>query len=58
MIRLEVADYCVNCPAFEPKISKWTENVTPEEKHNNTTVTCTHAKWCKNMIKYLASVSK
>ena len=50
MIRLEIADYCNDCDAFEPDVSKreYGYSVMHEElKACDTTVRCENANRCK-----------
>lgn len=52
MIRLEVKDYCHNCPGFEPSVSK---NEIFELNHSEmeTIVRCKYKGRCESMVRYL-----
>lgn len=62
MIKLQVADYCQNCPEFEPRVTK-DERVYEDYsliemdivKHIecNTTITCEHAARCQTIRDYI-----
>lgn len=54
MIRLEVEDYCQNCPAFEPEVEH--TNIVDSAFNIQiieTTVTCENKRVCKNLVRYL-----
>ena len=57
MIKLEVEEYCQNCPEFKPKTTNGsyffgfgTEDITHVSKFN---ITCKHAERCKAIRSYL-----
>lgn len=51
MIELRIADYCHNCPEFEPDIDKYVFQGT--EPIVKTTVTCEHHQRCESMLSYI-----
>lgn len=57
-IKLNVKDYCANCPDFKPHVEK--ESVTDGYSGNTivhlTVITCEHRERCKKMIEYLEEV--
>lgn len=50
MIKLEVEDYCQNCPAFEPMVEKFTNYA---QNAVITTVCCESEKKCARLVQYL-----
>ena len=50
MIKLEVEDYCQNCPAFEPMVEKFTNYA---QSAVITTVCCESEKKCARLVQYL-----
>jgi hypothetical protein len=50
MIKLAVADYCADCPEFEPEVDKTSLynncSFIPEEK-TETTIYCVHSSRCR-----------
>lgn len=50
MIKLEVEDYCQNCPAFEPMTEKFSDYA---QNAVLTTVCCESQKKCARLVQYL-----
>lgn len=50
MIKLEVEDYCQNCPAFEPMTEKFSDYA---QNAVLTTVYCESEKKCARLVQYL-----
>lgn len=62
MINLKVEEYCQNCRDFEAKVTaneftacSFDESVV---RQCDTIITCSHAKRCEGIKRYLESVSK
>lgn len=55
MIKLEVEDYCRECPAFEPDVDTtgWYDPQSQEEVIRDTIIRCRYRKRCANMVRYL-----
>lgn len=67
MIRLEVEDYCSNCPEFCPVVDRVNTELHSFDEDNvktivdtivDTIVTCEHKLRCKSIKKYLESRKK
>ena len=63
MITLKVEEYCHNCPDFSAKVAvKEKEKVCEAENLKirvcETTVTCSHAKRCEGIKRYLDKINK
>lgn len=50
MIKLEIEDYCQNCPAFEPRVEKFSDFA---QNMVITTVCCESQKKCARLVQYL-----
>lgn len=50
MIKLEVEDYCQNCPAFEPMTEKFTDFA---QNAVIITVSCESQRKCARLVQYL-----
>lgn len=53
MIRLEVEDYCQNCPDFEAKVDSTSLHANDKEVVNYHIIRCKHARRCERMKEYL-----
>lgn len=55
MIKLDVEDYCHECPAFEPNVdtTSWYDPLTQEETIRDTVILCRYRKRCASMMRYL-----
>lgn len=61
MIELKVKEYCHNCPDFATKVSVREHddgNMVNPAKFYDTTVTCSHAKRCEGIMRYLDKTLK
>ena len=64
MIELKVKEYCHNCPDFEAKVTvQDTDLFAAGESESvgrfcNTTVSCSHAKRCEGIKRYLERTGK
>lgn len=61
MIELKVKEYCQNCPDFAAKVSVREydfANMGSPTKYYDTTVTCSHAKRCEGMVRFLDKTLK
>lgn len=61
MIELKVKEYCQNCPDFAAKVSVREIDagaMTSPLKLYDTTVTCSHAKRCEGMVRFLDKTLK
>lgn len=61
MIKLKVKEYCQNCPDFDAKVTvSESELSTGDERIRlcDTTVTCSHAKRCAGIMRYLERMRK
>lgn len=64
MIELKVKDYCHNCPDFEAKVTVQDNELFPLGESEpftricNTTVSCSHAKRCEGIKRYLERAGK
>ena len=67
MIKLDVDEWCKDCPEFEPDVEKDTEifecfdidSYCPVKKIiTDTAVTCKHRLRCQSMVDYLRSKEK
>jgi hypothetical protein len=63
MIKLKVKEYCHECPDFEAKVTVQdnelrTLNDDTPTRIVNTTVTCSHAKRCEGIKRYLERAGK
>lgn len=63
MIRLEVEDYCSNCPEFWPDVDRVSTELHSFEEDNvktivDTIITCEHELRCKSIKKYMESHTK
>ena len=61
MIELKVKEYCHNCPDFAAKVSVREHddgNMVNPTKFYDTTVTCSHAKRCEGIMRYLDKTLK
>ena len=56
MIKLEVKDYCQNCPGFEPSV---TRNELYDNAHGGmeTIIRCKYRGRCESMVRYLKKES-
>lgn len=50
MIKLEIKDYCQDCPAFEPRVEKFSDY---PQNTVTTTVYCASEKKCARLVQYL-----
>lgn len=50
MIKLEIKDYCQGCPAFEPRVEKFSDY---PRNTVTTTVYCESEKKCARLVQYL-----
>lgn len=50
MIKLEIKDYCQDCPAFEPRVEKFSDY---PKNTVTTTVYCESEKRCARLVQYL-----
>lgn len=50
MIKLEIKDYCQDCPAFEPRVEKFSDYA---QNAVITTVCCESEKKCARLVQYL-----
>lgn len=61
MIELKVKEYCQNCPDFAAKVSVREhddgDTINPTKIYD-TTVTCSHAKRCEGIMRYLDKTLK
>ena len=61
MIELNVRGYCHNCPDFAAKVSVREHDngdmINPIKLYD-TTVTCSHAKRCEGIMRYLDKLNK
>jgi hypothetical protein len=61
MIELKVKEYCQNCPDFAAKVSVREHDsgdmINPIKLYD-TTVTCSHAKRCEGMVRFLDKTLK
>jgi len=59
MIKLQVADYCHNCPEFEPNAAKSINAIfkdsDTDEEEVSTTITCTHERRCRSMKIFIST---
>lgn len=62
MIKIDLPDFCQNCPEFEPDVDK---NILKSdtffgrcETLVDTTVTCTHVQRCLSMMDYIVDRAK
>lgn len=62
MIKLQVAEYCQNCPEFEPRVTKDEQNYSMFDtkslefvgpRYCDTTITCEHAARCQTIRGYI-----
>ena len=55
MIKLEVEDYCQNCPNFEAKLEKDSivAGISPTITINETIVRCKYETMCENMYRHI-----
>lgn len=62
MIELKVKEYCHNCPDFEAKVTIREDELCSGDEVTarivNTTVSCTHAKRCEGIKRYLERAGK
>lgn len=59
MITLKVEEYCHNCPDFSAKVAvKESEAEKVKLRTCETTVTCSHAKRCEGIKRYLDKINK
>lgn len=63
MIRLEVEDYCSNCPEFCPDVDRVNTELHSFDEDNvktivDTIVTCEHKLRCKSIKKHLETRKK
>lgn len=63
MIKLEVEEYCNECPEFEPDVESESYHYNDDLKcqtihYCKKTIRCTHAKRCKAMLRYLEKKAK
>lgn len=61
MIELKVKEYCQNCPDFAAKVSVIEDDVGPMDNLTKiycTTITCSHAKRCEGIMRYLNKTLK
>lgn len=67
MIKLQVADYCQNCPEFKPRVTKDEQICTSFDiksrshvgvRYCNTTITCEHAARCQTIRGYIQREEK
>ena len=64
MIELKVKEYCHNCPDFEAKVTVQDNELfaagetEPTTRICNTTVSCSHAKRCEGIKRYLERAGK
>ena len=65
MFKLEVEEYCTDCPEFEVDLEKDTYHYTDNMSFTNETVyicnktiRCKYAKRCKSMIRFLRKKEK
>lgn len=52
MIKLEVKEYCHNCPEFKPSVDKECYELGYGDEFYHTTITCKYAKRCEAIAKY------
>lgn len=55
MIKLEVEEYCQECPAFEPDVDSntWYDPTDNLPSVSDTIIHCRYRKRCANMVRYL-----
>lgn len=68
VIKLDVDEWCKDCPEFEPDVEKDTETNeyfdfydrigTIRMTRTDTTITCKHRLRCQSMVDYLRSKEK
>ena len=57
MIKLEVEQYCQNCPEFEPVVDSTALFINEGDVvRRETTVTCKHRERCINIFKHIAKI--
>lgn len=59
MIKLDVAEYCHNCPEFEPLVEQDTKGLLYDMSLIvDTTIKCAHRDRCRSMCRYLEKVMR
>lgn len=58
MIKLEVKEYCHNCPEFTPSVDKECYGSGYGDEFYHTTITCKYAKRCEAIAKYFRKGEK
>lgn len=53
MLELKVADYCHNCPYFEPVVEETALYSYDGNRAGNTYIVCENSKKCENIAVYL-----
>lgn len=58
MIEIRVADYCIDCPAFEADVVKEDKTYfdgSETQAKGNTIIRCKSRKHCERLVRYLMS---
>jgi len=56
MIKLDVDDYCHDCPEFEPELERLYIEDINFDRHVDTRITCDNQHKCRHIMRYLKAL--